>query len=89
MAVGIYAINTRDQKVVKLRKQVLDSVLAEEGVMQMHGFHVDFEKKKMRFDIVVSFDAGDRYAVYNRVIEKMKKEYPDYEFNIVLDTDFA
>ena len=43
----------------------------------------------MRFDIVVSFDAPDRKAVYNRVVSEVKSAFPDYELQVFMDTDFA
>ena len=43
----------------------------------------------MRFDIVVSFDAKDRKAVYREVVEAVQKEYPDYTLQVAMDTDFA
>ena len=53
------------------------------------GFYMDKEKKTMRFDIVVSFDAEDRRAVYRKVIEAVGKEYPGYEMQVAMDTDFS
>ena len=43
----------------------------------------------MRFDIVVSFDAEDRRAVYTEVISNVQKAFPDYQLQVAMDTDFA
>ena len=43
----------------------------------------------MRFDIVVSFDAKDRRAVYEQVVAEVQKAYPDYTLQVAMDTDFA
>jgi hypothetical protein len=43
----------------------------------------------MRFDIVISFDAKDRRAVYNEAIADVQKAFPDYELHAAMDTDFA
>ena len=56
---------------------------------QIHGFYLQKEEKAMRFDIVISFDAGDRKAVYNQVVEEVQKAYPDYRIQVALDTDFS
>ena len=69
--------------------KVKDLVLSHEYVRQIHGFYMDKEKKTMRFDIVVSFDAEDRRAVYCKVIEAVGKEYPGYEMQVAMDTDFS
>ena len=43
----------------------------------------------LRFDIVVSFDAKDRKQVYREVCESVQKEYPEYRFQVAMDTDFS
>ena len=47
------------------------------------------ETKNIRFDIVVSFDAKDRRAVYNEVIASVQEAFPDYQLQCAMDTDFA
>ena len=88
-AIGVYSVNTKDEEVIKARKKVKEIVLADEYVTQMHGFYIEKEKKAMRFDIVVSFDAPDRKAVYNRVVSEVQSAFPDYELQVFMDTDFA
>ena len=41
------------------------------------------------FDIVISFDAKDRNAVYERIVGKVSALYPEYQLQIALDTDFT
>ena len=43
----------------------------------------------MRFDLVISFDAKDRKAVFAEVISDVRKAFPDYELQAAMDTDFA
>ena len=58
-------------------------------VLQIHGFYLDKVEKTLRFDIVVSFDAKDRKAVYRDVCAEVQKEYPDYTLQVTMDTDFS
>lgn len=88
-AIGVYSVNTKDAEIIEAYKKVKDLVLSHEYVRQIHGFYMDKEKKTMRFDIVVSFDAEDRRAVYRKVIEAVGKEYPGYEMQVAMDTDFS
>ena len=53
------------------------------------GNYFSEEKKTIRFDIVVSFDAPDRREVYRRVCEDVQKAYPDFTLQAVMDTDFS
>lgn len=88
-AIGVYSVNTKDAEIIEAYKKVKDLVLSHEYVRQIHGFYMDKEKKTLRFDIVVSFDAEDRRAVYSKVIEAVGKEYPGYELQVAMDTDFS
>ncbi len=87
-AVGLYAINTSDRKVIDFRDNVRKIVLDHEYVHGMHGFFLDEEKKIIRFDMVVSFDAPDRKELFKHVEEDIKKEYPDYQVFGNMDSDF-
>ena len=57
--------------------------------LQMHGFYIDRDEKTVRFDVVVSFDAKDRGAVYQKVCEKVQEAFPEYRLQVTMDTDFS
>ena len=88
-AVGVYSINTKDEEVVKKYKKVREIVFSHKYVTQIHGFYLIKEEKTMRFDLVVSFDAEDRKAVYSEVVADVQKEFPEYTLQVALDTDFT
>ena len=88
-AIGVYSVNTKDPETIEVREKVREIVFAHQHVTQMHGFYLIKEEKSMRFDIVVSFDAKDRRAVYTDVVNDVQKAYPDYTLQVAMDTDFA
>ena len=88
-AISVYSYNTKDPEAAEMRRRVSKIVTADPYVREMHGFYVDKKEKRMRFDIVVSFDAADRKKVYREVCEKVQKEFPDYRLLIALDADFS
>lgn len=88
-AVGVYSVNTKDEEVILARRQVESLVFSHEHVLQMHGFYLMKEQKTMRFDIVVSFDARDRKAVFREAVDDVQKAFPDYLLQVAMDTDFA
>ena len=88
-AVGVYSINTKDPEVMAAQKKVTEIVFTHEFVTQIHGFYLLKEQKAMRFDIVISFNAKDRKAVYREVVEDVQKAFPDYKLMVAMDTDFA
>ena len=55
----------------------------------MHGFYLIKDEKTIRFDIVVSFDAKDRRAVYSEVVADVQKAFPDYTLQVAMDMDFS
>ncbi|MCR5073385.1 MAG: cation diffusion facilitator family transporter [Clostridiales bacterium] len=88
-AVGVYSINTKDEHVAVMREAIRKAVMEEEHVLQLHGFYVNEEKKTIRFDVVISFDAPDRHAVHKAVFEKVQAMFPEYTLQIAMDTDFS
>lgn len=88
-AIGVYSVNTKDDDIIAAKKQVHDIVFSHEHILQMHGFYMDKDRKTLRFDIVISFDAKDRRKVYDDVVADVRKEFPDYRLSISMDTDFA
>ena len=88
-AIGVYSVNTKDDEVIEAKKKVHDIVFSHEHVLQMHGFYLTKEEKSIRFDIVVSFDAKDRREVYDAILADVAKEFPGYQLNVVMDTDFT
>ncbi len=88
-AIGIYSINTKDESIIRIRERVSEIALSHEHVKQIHGFYLDKENRTMRFDVLISFNADDRRAVYADVVADVQKEYPDYELQIAMDTDFS
>ncbi len=88
-AIGVYSVNTKDENIIKAKKEIQEIVLSHQHILQMHGFNMDKEEKSIRFDIVVSFNAKNRRDVYRDVIEDVQKNYPDYQIKIAMDTDFS
>ena len=88
-AVGVYSVNTKDEEVIRAKRQVEEIVFSHEHVRQMHGFYLLRDQKAMRFDIVISFDAGDRRSVYAEVVSDVQSAFPDYRLQVAMDTDFA
>lgn len=87
-AIGVYSVNSKDEETVAARQKVHDIVFSHEHVRGMHGFCLLKDLNTMRFDVVVSFDAKDRQAVYREVVADVQKAFPDYKLQVALDMDF-
>ena len=87
--IGIYCKNKKDSKADLLRKELSKFCKKYEHVKQIHGFYYDEANQTVSFDLVISFDATDRRALFNKIVEDLKKEYSQYKFNVNMDIDLS
>ncbi len=83
---GIYAINQKDPRVIKIMEEINKYILDIDGIIQMHAFYINFEAKQLSFDIVVDFNVDDKFALRDSIADQLKKDYPDYTIFIAIDT---
>ena len=88
-AVGVYSVNTKEPESIEMRRRIHDIVFSHEFVRQMHGFYLIKDKNTIRFDVVISFDAKDRRAVFDEVVADVRKAFPGYQLQVAMDTDYA
>ncbi|MBQ8076887.1 MAG: cation transporter [Eubacterium sp.] len=84
--VGVYSFNTVNDEAAQIRNKVLETVMAHDWALQLHGFYADTENKTLRFDVVVSFDIDEKDAIAT-LTDEVQKLYPDYKLMIVPDID--
>ena len=86
-AIGIYSVNTTDPEVIAIRRHVMNMIYSHDYILQIHGFRADTEKKRLSVDVIIDFSAPDRRAIYEHIVEDLKKTYSDYEVNVAMDID--
>ena len=89
VGIGVYARNTGDTAAARAYDRVRDLVTAHEHVLQLHGFHYHEEEKELQFDVVLSFDAPDREALYREIVEEVQAAFPDHKVRVALDADIS
>ena len=89
MTVGIYASNSSDQEIVKIRDAIREEVFSHQTIKQMHGFYVDQETKTISFDVIVDFKDKDAPKLIKEIHDKLVDKFPNYHFFIVEDKDFT
>ena len=87
--VGVYSINTKDKKIMKVQKEIHDIVFSHNGILQMHGFYFDEEDKSISFDIIIDFKVKNREEVYQEIYDEIQSKYKDYKISITLDIDIS
>ncbi|MBQ9358494.1 MAG: cation transporter [Abditibacteriota bacterium] len=88
-AIGVYSVNTKDDEVIRIENRVREIVFSHKYVTQLHGFYLIKDTKTIRFDIVISFDAGDRIEIYRHILDDLEKAFPGYKLQAALDMDFT
>ena len=86
-AVGIYSNNSSNEHLMKMRKDITELVVDHKHILQLHGFYVDEEKKRITFDVVVDFDEQDREGLMKHIIGDVKNALPEYEVVVAMDSD--
>lgn len=86
--VGVYSYNTKDEEAAQIRNTVLKTTLQHDWALQMHGFYADTQKKKMRFDVVFSFDI-DPHEGCAVIRKELQELYPEYSIQITSDVDIS
>lgn len=88
-AVGIYSNNSSNERLMKLRKDITELVVDHKHILQLHGFYVDEEKKRITFDVVVDFDEQDREGLLKHIVGDVKNALPEYEVVVAMDSDIS
>lgn len=86
--VGVYAYNTGNEEIAHIRNTIQQIVLSHDWALQMHGLYVDTAKKKLQFDVVLSFDI-ERKEALSTLTGEVQAKYPDYTVQITPDVDIA
>ena len=87
--VGIYADNTSDDEINNMRNKIFHIIRSHDNVLQIHGFFVDKEKKKISLDYIMDFAADDLKGEYCKIYDEIKAEYPDYDLTLNLDVNVS
>ncbi len=88
ISIGIYSVNTKDDNITSMRSAIAKIIAGKDHILQMHGFFVDFEKKEMRFDLVVDF-VPNRNELFKETLDEIQKLYPDYRILANMDTSYS
>ena len=89
MTIGIYATNSSNLEIAKIRNAIQKEVLSHPTIKQMHGFYCDQEIKSISFDVIVDFKDKNSTAVIEEIKKNLVDKFPEYHFYIVEDTSLT
>ncbi len=86
-AIGIYAVNTTDDRIAEMRTKLTRMIMSHDGILQVHGFTVNDETKVIQFDVIVDYARTDRKEIFDHIAQEAAEMYPDYTLRLVMDID--
>ena len=89
LTLGVYAANTSGEEEQAMRRKLEEIVASHPEVLQMHGFYIDHERRRVMFDLVMDFAAKDPDAVCAAIREEIQAYDPSYQYDVVLDSDYS
>ena len=89
MTVGIYAFNDSNPFIQEMKSFLNELIKKYPDVKQTHGFYVDEKAKTISFDIIIDFKCKNSGEVRDEIYFAMQEKYKEYQFYIVLDSDFS
>ncbi len=81
--IGIYTSGGTDE----MRENIYSIIEHHEGVLQVHGYYADSEKKTVSVDIILDFELDDRNAVFTEITNELRAAYPGWTVLTTLDLD--
>lgn len=89
MTIGVYAANDSEPYVAKLKADLLRILHSYQEILEFHAFYVDKELKQVTFDLIFDFETKNVESLKEEIIQRIKKDYSEFEFSIVVDPDFS
>lgn len=88
LTLGIYACN--DEWIYgDIQKRLNEIIKKYKCIIQMHGFYVDEKVNTVYFDLIFDFDEKKPEKLVKEIKSEIKKDFPQYEYNVIIDTDFS
>ena len=59
------------------------------GVLNIHGFYINEQSKRMSFDIIFDFKCENTEEIKKEIKAKIKEKYPEFRTHVQVDTDVS
>ena len=89
MVFGIYAVDEDTSDIVDIRRYIGKFVRVNEHVKSFHALYLSKETGTLYCDLIVDYALGDWEELKESFIEYMKKQYPEYEISLTIETEFV
>ncbi len=87
--ISVYARNMRDEETAAAEKRVRDILAGHPEVLQLHGFYLNAPDRELKYDVVISFDAKDRMALFGEILRETQEAFPGWQVSVTPDSDLS
>lgn len=89
MVFGIYAVDNDSEQIHDLRKKIGTFVKEKEHVKSFHAAYISETEQKIYCDLIVDYKLNDWDALKAEFFEYLKNSYPQYGFELTIETEFV
>ena len=89
LTIGIYAVDGIDKEKVSMREKIDSICKSNEGVINTHGYYIDFDEKIISFDVGIDFTILDRNTFEKNIKAEVERTYPGFSAYVNLDTYYS
>ena len=89
MTVGVYAVATGDNKRTELQNKVIQTLAANEEIVQVHGFYYSEKDNMLSVDVVPDDTTHDDSALVNKLTALIEPLTPGLQVTIVVDHNYS
>ncbi len=89
MVFGIYAIDTDSPESAAMRQRIAQFVRGYDHVISYHALFISEKEQKIYCDLVVDYELKDWDALRGAFSEMMKQNYPHYDLELVIETEYV
>ena len=89
MVFGIYAVDEDTSSVVDIRRYIGKFVRVNEHVKSFHALYLSKETNTLYCDFIVDYALRDWEGLRKSFTDYMKKQYPEYEISLTIETEFV
>lgn len=86
---GVYAIDNDNKDIKELRKRIAKYIRNYEHIVSYHALYIDSKNKRIYCDFIVDYEINDWEKVEKDISIYLNKYYPDYSYELTIETEFV
>ena len=89
MTVGVYAVATGDNKRTELQNKIIQTLAANEEIVQVHGFYYSEKDNMLSVDVVPDDTTHDDAALVAKLTAQIEPLTPGIQVTVVVDHNYS